>query len=129
MALSALPDGLLPLTQHACRFYNRIAYHHYEGIVFEEEERPRLIHNLEDKRVMILKNHGFLTAGRTMGEAFSLMFFLEKAAEAQLLAQSTHQPLSLLSPEVAEHTAQQFGDDHRPAGRLEWEALKRYHGF
>ena len=64
-----------------------------------------------------------------MGEAFSLMFFLEKAAEAQLLAQSTHQPLSLLSPEVAEHTAQQFGDDHRPAGRLEWEALKRYHGF
>jgi len=44
MALSTLPDGLLPLTQHACRFYNRIAYHHYEGIVFEEEERPRLIH-------------------------------------------------------------------------------------
>lgn len=129
MALSALPSGLLPLTQHACRFYNRIAYHDFEGIVFNEEERPRLLDDLQDKQVMILKNHGFLSAGRTMGEAFTLMFFLEKAAEAQLLAQSTHQPMPLLSPEVAEHTAQQFGDDHRPAGQLEWEALKRYHGF
>lgn len=129
MAFSALSDGLLPLTQHACRFYNRIAYHHYEGIVFNEEERPRLIQNLQDKYVMILRNHGFLSVGRTMGEAFTLMFFLEKAAEAQLLAQSTHQPLLLVSPEVAEYTAQQFGDDHRSAGCLEWEALKRYHGF
>ncbi len=77
---------------------------------------------------MILRNHGFLTAGRTMGEAFTLLFFLEKAAEAQLLAQSTHQPLLFLSPEVAEHTAQQFGDDDHLAGHLEWEALKRYYG-
>lgn len=127
MALSALECGLLPLTQHACRFYNRIAYHDYEGIVFSEDERPRLLKDLGEKQVMILKNHGFLTAGRTMAEAFTLMFFLEKAAAAQLAAQSTKQPLTLLSAEVAEYTAQQFGDDRQPAGYLEWEALKRYY--
>lgn len=127
MALSILECGLLPLTQHACRFYNRVAYHDFEGIVLEVEERPRLLANLQEKRVMILKNHGFLVAGRTIGEAFTLMFFLEKAAEAQLLAQSTNQPLKLVSPEVAEHTAQQFGDDQQAAGKLEWEALKRYY--
>lgn len=127
MALSALDCGLLPLTQHACRFYNRIAYHEYEGIVLSEGERPRLIKDLGNKRVMILKNHGFLTAGRTVGEAFTLMFFLEKAASAQLAAQSTNQPLTILSQEVAEHTALQFGDDSCPAGQLEWEALKRYY--
>ncbi len=130
MALSALECGLLPLTQHACRFYNRIAFHEYEGIVLSEDERPRLLEDLGNKRVMILKNHGFLTAGRTIGEAFTLMFFLEKAAAAQLVAQSTYQPLKILSAEVAEHTAQQFGDDFRPAGQLEWEALKRnYHNI
>lgn len=128
MALSSLECGLLPLTQHACRFYNRLAYHDYEGIVFDEEEQPRLLNDLGDKRVMILKNHGFLTAGRTMAEAFTLMFFLEKAAAAQLAAQSTQQPLSLLSPDVAQRTALQFGDDLQPAGSLEWEALKRYYG-
>lgn len=127
MALSALECGLLPLTQHACRFYNRIAYHNYEGIAFSEEERPRLLEDLGSKRVMILKNHGFLATGRTMAEAFSLMFFLEKAAAAQLTAQSTNQPLSLLPAEIAEHTAQQFGDDREPAGALEWKALKRYY--
>lgn len=127
MALSSLECGLLPLTQHACRFYNRIAYHKYEGIVFSAEERPRLLEDLGNKRTMILKNHGFLTAGRTMAEAFTLMFFLEKAAVAQLAAQATNQPLSLLSPEVAEHTAQQFGDDKGPVGELEWKALKRYY--
>lgn len=127
IALSTLECGLLPLTQHACRFYNRIAYHDYEGIVLCEEERPRLLKDLGNKRVMILKNHGFLTAGRTMAEAFSLMFFLEKAATAQLTAHSTNQPLSLLSAEVAEHTAKQFGDDLEPAGTLEWEALKRHY--
>lgn len=127
MALSALECGLLPLTQHACRFYNRIAYHEYEGIVFSEEERPRLLKDLGEKRAMILKNHGFLTAGRTIAEAFTLMFFLEKAAAAQLAAQSTKQPLSILSADIAEHTAQQFYDDAKPAGYLEWEALKRYY--
>lgn len=128
MALSAIDCGLLPLTQHACRFYNRVAFHDYEGIVLSEEEKPRLIKDLKDKRVMILKNHGFLTAGRTIGEAFTLMFFLEKAAEAQLQAMATGQRLCLLSHEVAEHTAQQFGDDHYPAGDLEWKAIKRFYG-
>lgn len=127
MALSTLDCGLLPLTQHACRFYNRIAYHDFEGIVLNEAERPRLLANLHEKRVMILRNHGFLVAGRTLGEAFTLMFFLEKAAEAQLLAQSTHQSLKLVLPEIAEHTAQQFGDDQQIAGHLEWQALKRYY--
>lgn len=129
MALSAIETTLLPLTQHACRFYNRIALHDYEGIVLSEEERPRLIKDLGDKRAMILKNHGFLTAGRTLGEAFTLMFYLEKAANAQLRAMATRQPLTLLNHDVAEHTAQQFGDHLNAAGDLEWEALKRHYAL
>lgn len=125
MALSSLQSGLLPLTQHACRFYNRVAYHDFEGIVLDEAERPRLIEDLGDKQVMILKNHGFLVAGRTIAEAFTLMFFLEKAAQAQMMALNTGQPLTHIDPFTAERTAQQFTQEG--AGALEWQALKRYY--
>ena len=125
MALSALECGLLPLTQHACRFYNAVAYHDYEGISLDEDEQPRLLKDLGDKNVMILRNHGFLTVGRTIKEAFISLYFLEKAAQAQLQAQSTGQPLIILPPAVCEKTVQQFqGEGEALQNRL-WLALKR----
>ncbi len=126
MALSSLECGLLPISQHACRFYQRLAYHDYNGIVFDKNEQPRLIQDLGHHRAMILRNHGFLTAGRSIAEAFVLMHYLERAAEAQLQAMATGETLRLLTPEVSEKTAHQFGDDHTIAGCLEWPALVRW---
>lgn len=123
MAISALECGLLPISQHACRFYNRLAYHDYNGIVLDIHEQPRLLADLGPHKAMILKNHGFLTAGRSIAEAFVLMHYLERAAQAQLQAMATGEKLIMLSPEVSEKTAQQFGDDRTVAGKLEWPAL------
>ncbi len=85
-AVSAMADGLMPLTQTAMLVREEISYHHYEGVATDLEERERLISDLGDKTVMILRNHGTLTVGETIAEAFIKMYFLERACEAQCLA-------------------------------------------
>ena len=74
LALSAMQCGLLFITQHSMRFYNRISYHDYEGPALDLDERERLIADLGDNLAMILRNHGFLAAGGSVSEAFSVMF-------------------------------------------------------
>ena len=111
MALSTLPDGLLPLTQHAMRLYGRISYHDYEGIALSSGERVRLIADLGDSAAMILRNHGSLTVGSGVAQAFVEMFYLEKAARSQLLAQAARppvQPLIIPPLETIELTARQW---------------------
>jgi ribulose-5-phosphate 4-epimerase/fuculose-1-phosphate aldolase len=108
MAISALECGYLPITQHAMRFYNRIAYHDYEGLAFNLDERERLINDLGPHSVMVLRNHGLLSAGRTIDEAFSLIFYLEKCARSQLQAMASGAKLIIPPPEVCEHAAEQF---------------------
>lgn len=125
MALSALEDGLLPITQHAMRFVGRLGYHDYEGIALTIEERERLLADLGDCAAMILRNHGTLTVGRSVGHAFVEMFYLEKAARAQLLAQSTGAALRIPSREIAELTAHQWVNDLRGSGDREWPSLLR----
>ena len=88
-------------------------------------EKARLVADLGARKVMILRNHGFLTVGKTVGEAFTLMYYMEKAARSQLLASGGRGPLVEMSEEVAEHTARQFGDDQRAAGEAEWPAMLR----
>lgn len=124
-AVSALACGLLPISQHALQFYNRVAYHDYEGIALDLDERARLVADLGDKRVMILRNHGLLTAGRTIPEAFGLMFNLNRACEVQIAAQSTGAPLVIPPPEICEKTARQFEQGGRPSGHRAWPALLR----
>src|SRR6476619_2067833 len=77
MAVSVLKCGLLPLTQTAMR-WARIAYHDFEGVVVDLDERKRLVQNLGDSEVMILRNHGLLSVGQTIGQAFSNIYRLEK---------------------------------------------------
>jgi ribulose-5-phosphate 4-epimerase/fuculose-1-phosphate aldolase len=125
MAVSALECGLLPLTQFSLQFYNRVAYHRYEGVSLDVEERDRLVQDLGDKKVMILRNHGLLTAGRTIPEAFILMFYLDRACEVQIAAQSTATPLVIPSADVCEHSAQQQDIEMANLGQLEWSALIR----
>ncbi|MDX2101600.1 MAG: class II aldolase/adducin family protein [Alphaproteobacteria bacterium] len=125
MSLSMLAEGLLPLSQHALRFYNRIAYHDYEGIALSAAERDRLTASLGSHKAMVLRNHGTLTCGATVAEAFVLMVYLEKSARTQLAALATGRPLTTPTPEVCELTARQFEADGVPAGSREWPALVR----
>lgn len=90
-AVAALECGLLPLNQMSMEFYGKVAYHAYEGIALDMDEQRRLVADLGDKPVMILRNHGLLTTGRSVAEAFLRMYYLEKACEIQLAAQSAGQ--------------------------------------
>jgi ribulose-5-phosphate 4-epimerase/fuculose-1-phosphate aldolase len=131
MAVSCLKEGLLPLNQIALQFYRRVGYHDYEGIAQKLDERERLVHDLGDKDVLILRNHGLLSVGRSVREAFLRMYYLERSCEVQVTAQATGAELLLPSPEVCAYTERQYngtaGED--PAEDdwidLAWSALIR----
>jgi ribulose-5-phosphate 4-epimerase/fuculose-1-phosphate aldolase len=124
MALSMLREGLLPLTQHAMRFYQRIGYHDYEGIALSLGERERLVNALGSHNALVLRNHGTLTVGKSVGEAIVEMFYLEKAAQAQMLAQATGGDLVVPSAQVCALTDQQWQDNFSGPSR-EWPSLLR----
>ena len=125
MAVSSLACGLLPLTQTAMRFL-KIGYHDYQGVVLDTKEQASLIEDLGNGEALILRNHGALTVGRTIGEAFNWMHRLELACRSQLAAQATQQPLQPVSPEVLEETWNNYQPGtRRPYGVMEWPALLR----
>ncbi len=135
MAVSALQCGLLPLTQHAMLFHGRVAYHDSEGLATETDERGRLARDLGDKPVMILRNHGTLVAGATVGQAFSMMWHLEMALQAQVDAMACGQPLTLPSEALGQRISSngfvfppgtpRANGTISPLGHLEWPALLR----
>ncbi|AUL48162.1 class II aldolase [Bordetella trematum] len=125
MALSCLEEGLLPLTQHAMRFHGRLGYHDYEGIALTMGEQERLVADLGAGAAMILRNHGTLTVGRSVGHAFVEMFYLEKAARVQLQAQASGRPLRLPDEALASLTAAQWMADLVKPQSREWPALLR----
>ena len=88
IAVSAQKDGLLPISQQAMFPLASLAYHDYEGLALNDEEKPRLVTDLGDKHNMILRNHGLLTIGRTAAEAFLSVYLLERACRIQIFAQS-----------------------------------------
>lgn len=128
MAVAAMEEGLLPLNQISMEFYNRVAYHDYEGISLDFDEREKLAASLGDKKCLILRNHGLLTVGQTVAEAFYYMYYLNKACEIQVnVLNSTAKPI-IPSPEICQHTAQQFeGSCHKNNRefQLGWEAHRR----
>ena len=93
IAVSAQREGLLPISQQAMLALQSLAYHDYEGLALNEDEKPRLVSDLGDKNHMILRNHGLLTVGRSPAEAFLAMFLLERACKIQILAQSGNSEL------------------------------------
>jgi len=108
IAVSAQKDGLLPLSQQAMFALGSLAYHDYEGLALDEEEKPRLVADFGDKKYLILRNHGLLTIGRTVAEAFLGMFLLERACEIQILAQSGGSELSPIPKEIIRRVASQM---------------------
>jgi ribulose-5-phosphate 4-epimerase/fuculose-1-phosphate aldolase len=125
MAVASLKRGLLPMTQTAMRFA-KVAYHDYEGVVLEMDERKRLLKNLGDCEVMLLRNHGPLAVGRSVAEAFNNMYRLERACRAQLLAQGCRDEIVLPEKPIVEKTARMYQPGvRRTMGVLEWPAMRR----
>lgn len=124
IAISCLEGGFQPMNQHSFLFLDRLAYHDYEGIALERGERERLIADLGDKPAMILRNHGLLTVGRTIPEAFSLMYNLELSCRIQLAVMAAGRP-SFPPEAVQKKTAAQWMGDGKPLGMREWPALLR----
>lgn len=126
MAMSAHGKGLLPLNQGAMRFYNRIAYHDYEGLSKDLDERDRLARDLgPTHKAMILRNHGLLTAGATVVEALTSMLYLVTSCKTQLMLEAAGAPLLVPSPEVCEHAARQWENIAHFGPRDEWPAFLR----
>jgi ribulose-5-phosphate 4-epimerase/fuculose-1-phosphate aldolase len=132
MAVSVLKCGLLPLTQTAMR-WSKIAYHDFEGVAVEADERTRLVEDLGDCEVMILRNHGLLSVGQTIGQAFNNIYRLERACQTQLLAMACNSEMNVPPPAVIARSNAQLAvgpspdakGKKRPHGSLEWPALKR----
>ena len=123
VAVSAHRDGLLPLSQTAMLCLDHLSYHDYEGVALNHDERERLIRDLGEKSMMLLRNHGVLTAGRDVPETFTYLYFLMKACEIQVKAQSCG-PTWMPSEQAVQTTAQQ-SQDLGAAAKLTWPALMR----
>lgn len=123
LAVSALKVGLIPMIQDAMPFLGRVAYHDYEGLSTNLGERERLASSLGDKMVLILRNHGLLTCGETVAEAFMHMYYLERACRVQMQVLASGQECELPSAEVCERAAMQYAEF--PYGKFEWPALLR----
>jgi ribulose-5-phosphate 4-epimerase/fuculose-1-phosphate aldolase len=125
MAVSALECGLLPISQTAMRFL-KIGCHDYQGVVLDRAEEESLVRDLGDGEALILRNHGLLTVGGTVGEAFNWMHRLELSCRSQLAAMATGAKLNEVPPDVLEKTWLNYQPQtRRPYGLMEWPALLR----
>src|SRR4051812_5633506 len=125
-AVSAHGEGLLPLTQTAMLIRGDLAFHDYEGVAVDLDERERLVADLGEKNAMILRNHGTLAVGKNVGECFIRLYYLERACQAQIMALSAGENINTPPQGSPEVTAEQ-GAIGLPmaANFLAWPALKR----
>jgi ribulose-5-phosphate 4-epimerase/fuculose-1-phosphate aldolase len=130
-AVACQEQGLLPINQTSMVLNGQIAYHEYEGIAFNHDERPRLVKDLGTKNAMILRNHGTLAVGRTVGEAFMTMYFLERSCAMQIAALSggskLHYPQDAVQQvvEAQARAEMQSTDGKLMIDKLFWPALLR----
>ena len=124
-AVACLKEGLLPLSQEAMMFHGDMAYHEYEGISDDAAESERLASDLGDKNQMILRSHGLITVGKSVGEAFWRMYMLEMACALQIDVLSTGREYILQKPEVCAKVRKQYEQDFFP-GLYEWPAFLRH---
>jgi ribulose-5-phosphate 4-epimerase/fuculose-1-phosphate aldolase len=126
MAVSCMEEGLLPITQTSMRFANHIGYHDYEGPAIDLDEQRRLVEHLGPHNAMILRNHGLITCGRSVGEAFNLMYHLDLACKTQVDVMAARAQVTVPPEDVVAHTAHMYQPTtRRPYGVLEWPAMLR----
>ena len=128
-AVATQAQGLLPVTQKALTLMGWLAYHDFEGAAFDTGERPRIVRDLGDRRILILRNHGLMTVGKTVGEAFVWMYRIETACRIQIDALSGGSELQPLSATTQAKTIEQGVKMYGPGGFIEtgkeWPALLR----
>jgi len=125
LAISCLTNGLRPIIQDAAIFHNRVSYHDWQGMSTEVEECESLAKSLGSNKVMILRNHGLLTCGETIGETFMLMYYLDRACKNQVDTLSMGQNVIKPSDNIMEYAAGQYDDPRFQLGKHEWPALLR----
>ena len=125
IAVSSLTEGLLPLSQWSMLFFDRLGIHDYEGVALELGERERIQVDLGPHHAMLLRNHGLLTAGRSIPHAFYLMYYLDRACRVQMQILASGRPFHLPDHATCERAARQFENDPVPMGHREWPALLR----
>ena len=130
IAVSALTEGLQPVCMEALFFHDNVGYHGFEGVSVDVDERERIADSLSTNQALILRNHGLLTVGETIGEMFVLMYFLQRACEIQMKVMASNRPWQTVPEEIGERYSSQAreakdaSNDFRP-GVNEWPALKR----
>lgn len=130
VGVASQKGGLLPITQHALAVIAHTGYHYYQGIATDFAERESLVRDLGDNNVLMMRNHGLLSVGRTAGEAFMWMYRAERACYMQLAFQQAGAELNPIPEEVQRTTIERnrFNNSekgYRPIGRVEWPALRR----
>lgn len=126
VAVSAQENGLLPLSQISLIPYATLSYHDYEGIALNDDEKPRLVADLGDNLAFILRNHGLLTVGATIPDAFLMMYALETACQTQLMAQSGGAGLLQVPAPIVDGIKAQVEQVTRGlGGQLAWPGLLR----
>lgn len=126
-AIATLQGGrLLPCHQNSLRFHDRVAYYDdYGGLVLDDAEGDRIAAALSGKSVLFMKNHGVIVVGPTVADALDDLYYLERAAQTQVVALSTGQPLALVQEEVAAETARQFARLNPINAALHFDEMKR----
>jgi len=126
VAVSAQSQGLLPISQQSIAVLGSLAYHDYEGIALEEDEKPRLVRDLGDKNFLMLRNHGLLTVADNVADAFLSMYFFESACAIQVRAQAGGSELIPVARDVVTLGREQWRKTTKGAGgALAWPALLR----
>jgi ribulose-5-phosphate 4-epimerase/fuculose-1-phosphate aldolase len=125
VAVSAQAEGLLPLTQHALIVLPQLAYHDYEGIALNLDERQRIVADLGDKSVMLLRNHGLLALGPSAAAAWLGIFFLQKACMQQAMALTAGRERVLLAPDAARDEVRGQTAGMPMVAQLAWPGLLR----
>ncbi len=126
MAVSAMKCGLLPMSQTSIRFVGHIGYHDYEGPAVDLDERKRIVRDLGPHDALVMRNHGLLTCGPTIEQAFNTMYQLELSCRSQVDAMAARTELTMPGENVLTHTAHLYQPGaRRPYGVLEWPAMLR----
>lgn len=125
VGVAAQAEGLLPLSQNACLLQHQVAYHGYEGVALNHDERERLVTDLGDKPLMLLRNHGTLAVGETAAQAWLGMFFLERACRQQVAALSAGRSNVLTAPDAAQAETREQGRALPYVAALAWPGALR----
>ena len=125
VAVSALEEGLLPVSQWALHFYNKVAYHDYGSLTLEKNQGGSLLEDLKELYVMLLRHHGALTCGRTIQEAMFYTYHLEQACKTQCLALAANSPIIFPSAETCEKSVHDLLNFEENLGERDWQAWIR----